>query len=137
MTQNLDMIRLFRAELNLCKVTPQETLVVLTEGDDKHDYAEAFLAAGAEIGATSFQLNLTKRAARPGDRTDVLAGDPAVTRSTGGTAAQVQPGQVAQVGTPGNLAARTALACRSLSAHQARAASSTARTAIARPAAEL
>jgi 2,5-dihydroxypyridine 5,6-dioxygenase len=81
MTQKLDMIRLFRAELNLCKVTPQETLVVLTEGDDKRDYADAFLAAGAEIGATSFQLNLTKQAPRPGDkskRTSLSGNQPAI-----------------------------------------------------------
>ena len=81
MTLNLDMVRLFRAELNLCKLTPQETLVVLTEGDDKRAYADAFLAAAAEIGATSFQLNLTKRAPRPNDkskRTSLSGNQPAI-----------------------------------------------------------
>jgi 2,5-dihydroxypyridine 5,6-dioxygenase len=81
MTQNLDMIRLFKAELALCKVTPEETLVVLTEGEDKRDYADAFLAAAAEIGATSFQLNLTKRTARPADkvkRTSLSGNQPAI-----------------------------------------------------------
>jgi len=81
MTLQLDMVRLFRAELDLCKLTPRETVVVLTEGDDKRDYADAFLAAAGEIGATSFQLNLTKRAARPGDRvkrTSLSGNQPAI-----------------------------------------------------------
>jgi 2,5-dihydroxypyridine 5,6-dioxygenase len=81
MAQDQDMIRLFRAELNLCKVTPQETLVVLTEGDDKRDYAEAFLAAAAEIGATSFQLNLNRRAPQPNaksKRTSLSDNQPAI-----------------------------------------------------------
>jgi 2,5-dihydroxypyridine 5,6-dioxygenase len=69
MTATMEMIRLFRAELQLCKLTPQETLVVLSEGEEKRDYAEAFLAAAEEIGATAFQLNLTKRAPRPGEKT--------------------------------------------------------------------
>ena len=81
MNANPEMIRLFLAELQLCKLTPQETLVVLTEGDDKRDYADAFLAAAAEIGAAAFQLNLTKRAARPDDkrkRTSLSGNQPAI-----------------------------------------------------------
>jgi len=81
MTQNLDMIRLFRSELDLCKVRPEETLVVLSVGDDKRDYAEAFLVAAAEIGAASFQLNLNKRAPLPGDkvkRTALTGNRPAI-----------------------------------------------------------
>jgi 2,5-dihydroxypyridine 5,6-dioxygenase len=68
MAQDLEMVRLFRAELELCKLTPRETLVVLSEGDEKRDYADAFLAASAEIGATSFQLNLAKRRGLPGEK---------------------------------------------------------------------
>jgi 2,5-dihydroxypyridine 5,6-dioxygenase len=81
MTANTDMVRLFGSELQLCRLTPQETLVVLTEGDDKRDYADAFLAAAAEIGASAFQLNLTKRPPRPDDRskrTSLSGNQPAI-----------------------------------------------------------
>ena len=61
MAANPDTVRLFKAELELCKVTPDETVSALTEGEEKHDYANTFLTATEELGATTFQLNLVKR----------------------------------------------------------------------------
>ncbi len=81
MTAHPDVIRLFKAELELCKVTPDETVAVLTEGEEKRDYAEAFLAAAEELEATSFQLNLVKRHPQPGDkrkRTSLTGNQPAI-----------------------------------------------------------
>ena len=81
MAATSDMVRLFKAELELCKVSPDETVAVLSEGDDKRDYAEAFLAAAEDLGATSFQLNLVKRGPRPGDlkkRTSITGNRPAI-----------------------------------------------------------
>ncbi len=81
MAANPDMVRLFKTELELCKVTPDETVAVLSEGDDKRDYADAFLAAAEELDATSFQLNLVKRSPQPGDmkkRTSITGNRPAI-----------------------------------------------------------
>ena len=81
MEANPDMVRLFKAELELCKVTPDETVAVLTEGEEKHDYADAFLAAAEELKATTFQLNLVKRGPQPGDkrkRTSLTGNRPAI-----------------------------------------------------------
>lgn len=76
-----EVVRLFKAELELCKVTPNETVAILTEGEEKRDYAEGFLEAAEEIGATSFQLNLVKRSAPSGDkkkRTSLTGNQPAI-----------------------------------------------------------
>ncbi|ETX06496.1 hypothetical protein [Candidatus Entotheonella palauensis] len=81
MTANPEMVRLFKAELELCNVTPGETVAVLSEGNEKRDYADAFLAAAEELEATSFQLNLVKRAPQPGDmkkRTSITGNRPAI-----------------------------------------------------------
>ncbi|PON16096.1 hypothetical protein C2W62_20335 [Candidatus Entotheonella serta] len=53
----------------------------LSEGDDKRNYAEAFLAAADELEATSFQLNLVKRSPLPGDMkkgTSITGNRPAI-----------------------------------------------------------
>jgi len=81
MPANPEMIRLFKAELELCKLRPDETLAVLTEGEEKRDFAEAFLAAGEEIGATTFHLNLARKPQRPGEklkRTAITGNQPAI-----------------------------------------------------------
>lgn len=81
MAANPDMVRLFKAELELCKVSPDEAVAVLSEGDAKRDYADAFLAAAEELEATSFQLNLMPRQSQPGDmkkRTSITGNQPAI-----------------------------------------------------------
>lgn len=83
MAANPEMVRLFKAELDLCKVTPDETLAVLTEGDDKRDYADAFLEAAAEIGASAFQVNLARKAPAPGETRKTTS----ITGNTGAIAA--------------------------------------------------
>ena len=66
MAAHPDIVRLFKAELELCKVTPDETVAVLSEGDEKRDYADAFLTAAEELDATSFSTE--PREARPAAR---------------------------------------------------------------------
>src|SRR5581483_8159547 len=60
-------------------------------------------------------------------------GQPAVIRSTGGTAAQSRAVMSPRLGGPGQRAARTAAACGSVSAYQAISASRTAVTPMSRP----
>ena len=55
------MVSLFKAELELCKVVPGQTLAVLSEGETRADYAQAFLLAAQQLGATSFHVNLPPR----------------------------------------------------------------------------
>ena len=45
-------------ELELCRVRPGETVGVLSQGDDRADYAEAFLAAIVRLGATGFHVRV-------------------------------------------------------------------------------
>jgi 2,5-dihydroxypyridine 5,6-dioxygenase len=61
MATEYEMIRLFRRELELCALRPDETMIVLTEGDIRADYARAFMFAAHEIGATAFQLGVLPR----------------------------------------------------------------------------
>lgn len=63
MGSNQDVVALFQAELELCKVTPDETLVALTEGNTRGDIAQAFLSAAERIGANAFQVDVPKRTA--------------------------------------------------------------------------
>lgn len=61
MATEYEMIRLFRQELELCAVTPDETVIVLTEGDVRADYARAFLFAVQELGASVFEVRVLPR----------------------------------------------------------------------------
>src|SRR3954469_3963493 len=45
-------------ELGLCAVKPGETLVVLSQGDGRADYVDAFLTAGQRFGARAMNLRL-------------------------------------------------------------------------------
>jgi 2,5-dihydroxypyridine 5,6-dioxygenase len=56
-----DMVALFKAELELCKVKPSETVGVLSEDRIRLDYAEAVLAAVEELGASGIHVNVKKR----------------------------------------------------------------------------
>lgn len=58
MPTDAGMVDLFKRELELCKVTPEETLAVLTQGEGYADYAQGFLAAAQLIGATAYQVNV-------------------------------------------------------------------------------
>ena len=55
-------------ELLLCKVHEGETVAVLSQGDERMEYADAFLAAARKLGATAFQVRLP-------DVSSSLAGD--------------------------------------------------------------
>ena len=61
-----DMIALFRAELELCKVGPGQVMAVLSGGTTRADYAQAFLVAGRDLGAQVFHLNLPPKSAVSG-----------------------------------------------------------------------
>ncbi|MGE3864186.1 MAG: leucyl aminopeptidase, partial [Burkholderiaceae bacterium] len=52
------MLQLFQEELRLCKVSPGETVAVLTAGTVRADYAQAFLLAARQLGASAFQVNI-------------------------------------------------------------------------------
>jgi 2,5-dihydroxypyridine 5,6-dioxygenase len=45
-------------ELELCAVRAGETLVVLSQGNERAEYVDAFLAAGQRLGATAINLRL-------------------------------------------------------------------------------
>ena len=62
MAAEASMVELFRREPTLCKVGPGETVAVLTQGEERADYAQAFLAAAQQLGAAVFQLNVPPRA---------------------------------------------------------------------------
>jgi 2,5-dihydroxypyridine 5,6-dioxygenase len=55
-----EMLNLFTAELKLCQVHAGETVVVLSAADEWVDYAQAFMAAARQLGATSFNLNVSR-----------------------------------------------------------------------------
>lgn len=61
-----NMVALFKAELELCKVDETQTVAVLSEGDVRADYAQAFMIAARELGANCFHLNLPPRMASQG-----------------------------------------------------------------------
>ena len=62
------LVKLFGAVLELCKVDDGQTLAALTEGGESAEFADAFLIAAQERGATSFQVNVAKRIPQPGGR---------------------------------------------------------------------
>ncbi len=54
----IDLLSLFRRELELCKVRPGEVMAVLSGPNSRRDYIEAFVAAGQQLGAEVFHLHL-------------------------------------------------------------------------------
>lgn len=60
MTQSIDLVKLFRCELELCKLHAGESLAVLTQDNESADYAAAVLAAARALGADAFQVNLAR-----------------------------------------------------------------------------
>lgn len=60
MKLDVEMFDLFTRELELCRVKPGENIVVLTADDEWQDHAQAFMAAAAHLGATTFNMNLRR-----------------------------------------------------------------------------
>jgi len=76
-----EMLSLFHAELTLCKVQPGETVAILTANDEKADYAQAFMVAAQQLGATAFQINVPRaqnRAAGVQGRHPLAGNQPAI-----------------------------------------------------------
>jgi 2,5-dihydroxypyridine 5,6-dioxygenase len=81
MSDNSELVKLYGAVLDLCKVSTGEVLAVLTEGSDRAHDADAYLAAAEERGAHALQVNLRKRAPAPGIRvkqTSLTGNEPAI-----------------------------------------------------------
>lgn len=51
-------IDLCERELELCALRPGESLVVLSQGDERAEYVDAFMTAGQRLGATVMNLRL-------------------------------------------------------------------------------
>lgn len=68
MTSPAGFVDLCVEELRLCGVHEGETLAVLSQGDERLEYATAFLAAASRLGADSFHVRL-------GDMSSSLAGE--------------------------------------------------------------
>ena len=61
---NVEMLALFKSELELCKVRTGEVVAIVSAGDEKIDYALAFMAAAQELGATTFHLSVPRDQSR-------------------------------------------------------------------------
>lgn len=55
-----ELLSLFRKELELCKVHEGEVLAVLSAGNEKPEYAQAFLVAAQGLGATALHVNVAR-----------------------------------------------------------------------------
>jgi 2,5-dihydroxypyridine 5,6-dioxygenase len=51
-------VDLAKKALEMCGVHEGETVAVLTQGDERHDYARTFMDAAGRLGATSYQVVL-------------------------------------------------------------------------------
>ena len=66
MTADANVVSLFKSELELCKVGPGQVVAVLSEGQARADYAQAFLLAAQELGANAFHVNVPPKLASQG-----------------------------------------------------------------------
>jgi 2,5-dihydroxypyridine 5,6-dioxygenase len=66
MAVDAGMVSLFKSNLELCKVGAGQSVAVLSEGETRADYAQAFLAAAQQLGATAFHVNVPPRTAHGG-----------------------------------------------------------------------
>lgn len=76
-----EMLALFKAELSLCKIGPGQVVAVLSAGNEKPEYAQAFMVAAQELGAQSFQVNVPRaqnRAAGVQGRHPLAGNQPAI-----------------------------------------------------------
>lgn len=69
MSDNSELVKLYGAVLDLCKVTRGEVLAVLTEGGDRAADVDAYLTAAEERGAQAMQINLRRKPPAPGVKT--------------------------------------------------------------------
>lgn len=53
-----DFVDLCAKELELCALKEGETVAVLSQGDERREYADAFMAAARRLGATPFHVRL-------------------------------------------------------------------------------
>src|SRR5665213_350126 len=58
------MLALFKAELSLCAVKSGEVVAVVSAGDEKSQYAQAFMHAARELGALTYQVNVPRTQGR-------------------------------------------------------------------------
>ncbi len=59
---DVEMLRVFTAELELCKVKPDETVAVLSASGTPNGYAQAFMVAAGSLGATTFHIEVPDHA---------------------------------------------------------------------------
>lgn len=57
----MSFVELCKAELELCGIGEGSTVAVLSQGDDRTAYVNAFLNAAEELDATAFQVRLNNR----------------------------------------------------------------------------
>ncbi len=55
-----ELLSLFRKELELCRVHEGEVLTVLSAGNEKAEYAQAFMVAAQALGARTFHVNVPR-----------------------------------------------------------------------------
>jgi 2,5-dihydroxypyridine 5,6-dioxygenase len=54
----IDLVPMFKRELEMCRLEPGETVGIYTEGGVRREYAQAFAAAAEELGAHAFHVDL-------------------------------------------------------------------------------
>jgi 2,5-dihydroxypyridine 5,6-dioxygenase len=59
-----EMLAVFKAELELCKVNEGEVLAVLSAAHEWADYAQAFMVAAQGLGAKAFHVNVPRTKAK-------------------------------------------------------------------------
>jgi 2,5-dihydroxypyridine 5,6-dioxygenase len=55
-----EMLALFKAELELCKVHKGEVVAVLSAASERADYVQAFMVAAQSLGATAFHVSVPR-----------------------------------------------------------------------------
>lgn len=60
MTVPFSFVDLCAKELELCGLREGESVAVLSQMDERQDYADAFMAAARRFGATPFQVRLPR-----------------------------------------------------------------------------
>lgn len=81
MSDNSELVKLYGAVLQLCKVKKGEVLAVLTEGGDRAADVDAYLTAAEARGAHAMQVNLRRRPPTPGvktKQTSLTGNEPAI-----------------------------------------------------------
>ena len=58
MTTGYGFVDLCKRALEMCAVHEGETVAILSQGDQRRDYADAFQAAAGKLGATSYHVTL-------------------------------------------------------------------------------